>query len=72
MPGGSRKKILPWRAGYTVDNLVALKDLVEAGRIRAVIDRRYPLEEIAEAHRSVETGEKRGSVVITLDAKSRS
>jgi NADPH:quinone reductase-like Zn-dependent oxidoreductase len=47
--------------------LALLLDLVKAGKFKPVIDRSYPLEEIAEAHRYVETGRKTGNVVITLD-----
>jgi NADPH:quinone reductase-like Zn-dependent oxidoreductase len=62
----SQQKVKLGITRYTRDDVLLLKELTEAGRFRPVIDRTYPLEEVVEATRYVETGQKTGNVVLTV------
>jgi NADPH:quinone reductase-like Zn-dependent oxidoreductase len=57
-------------ASESADDLQTVRELVEAGVIKTFTDKRYPLDQAAEAHRYVESGGKRGSVVITIKEQS--
>jgi NADPH:quinone reductase-like Zn-dependent oxidoreductase len=68
---GDKRVVFPIPPRYTKKDVLFLKELIEAGKYRAVIDRCYPLEQVIEATRYVETEQKTGNVVLTVSGDRR-
>ena len=68
---GNKRALFPIPPHYTQKNVLFIKEVIEAGKFRAVIDRCYPLEEVVEATRYVETQQKTGNVVLTINGSTK-
>ena len=62
----SSKKMIPYLGKLNMEDVIFVRDLIEAGKVKSVIDRVYPLRDVAEAHRYVEKGHARGKVIIKM------
>jgi len=58
--------MIPYLGKFNKEDIVFARDLIEAGKVKSVIDRVYPLKDVAEAHRYMEKGHARGKVIITM------
>lgn len=62
----SRQKVICALSDEKVESLLLVKDLAGAGKIKALVDRRFPLKQIAAAHRYLESGHRQGNVIIMV------
>lgn len=69
LPIGGRRAVMALPPRYRQEDVLLLKQLIDAGRYRPLIDRVYPLDDIVDAHRYVDTGQKLGNVVISVGAQ---
>ena len=64
--GSGGKRVVMGAASHRTQDLIELREMIQAGKLRTVIDRTYSLDQIVEAHRYVDSGQKKGNVVITV------